>query len=61
MRKWQIRLTTEVEADGDIEDALAALMAGFDPHEDFAFDVEYAEVFEGYIVPPAEDGSILEA
>lgn len=51
MRKWEIRLTTEIEADGEIEDALAALLACFDPHTDFAFDVEYAEVFEGYLVP----------
>lgn len=54
MRKWQIQLTTEVEADGDIEDALAALLANFDPHADFAFDVEYAEVFEGYLSPMLE-------
>ena len=58
MSKYNIRLTTEIEADS-IEDALAALLADFDPHSDVAFDVEYTEVFEGYLVPPG--GVLLEA
>lgn len=43
MRKWQIRLATEIEADTS-EDALVALMSYIDPHVDISFDVETEEV-----------------